>query len=644
MIFVTQAAATGVLHDLVLDVAQYEAFARHVLNGELTHPDLGYMNPLYSFFLALVWAVAGESRTAVGVVQAVLDSLTVLWIFMLGARLFDRRVALLAAATYAAYGPAIFYSGLLLAATLVCFLLTTSLMLWLRAVDRDARVLLVASGVLFGLAALGRPNLVLVLPVVPLLHALLWPPGVVSARRLRWLVLFGVGLLLPLGASSVRNLAASGSPSPFSTNGGINFYMGNGPGATGVFRAPDEVSDSPLEVVTTSVAVASKQAGKPLTSRQASRYWFRQGLRHMANHPGDTVALYLRKVGLFWGRDEVPLNVDYAGGRTMVPLMRLPFVGFGLVAPLAVVGFTLLFAGRREGWLAPLLVLSYSGSVVLFFVAGRFRFPVVPWIVIGASYAAFAVIDMATRRRVGAALAAGSAVLVLLVAINLGAGSPDVSREAIHHHNLGNAYLDQGRRDLAERSYRWALEALPSHTNAMVNLGTMLFEDGRLDEALELFERARSLAPRVAEVTLNIGNVHHARGNLDDASREYERAIELDPSLVEARYNLGRVLYDLGRPDSARKQFERTLELDPDFAEAHYMLGGIALAQQRFEDAVAAFDATCHLQPDHPQARLYLCLGLVNAGRFDRAREQCRLARQQGHAVPDRVWQILGSP
>ena len=30
LIFVTQAAATGVLHDLVLDVAQYEAFARHV--------------------------------------------------------------------------------------------------------------------------------------------------------------------------------------------------------------------------------------------------------------------------------------------------------------------------------------------------------------------------------------------------------------------------------------------------------------------------------------------------------------------------------------------------------------------------------------------------------------------------------------
>ena len=77
-----------------------------------------------------------------------------------------------------------------------------------------------------------------------------------------------------------------------------------------------------------------------------------------------------RKTRSFWGAFEIPDSLDYYLYRTTAPVLRLPVPGFGLLAPLGLLGAVLSW--RRRGWPRMLIVftVAYSGTVILFFVSG----------------------------------------------------------------------------------------------------------------------------------------------------------------------------------------------------------------------------------------------------------------------------------
>ena len=70
-----------------------------------------------------------------------------------------------------------------------------------------------------------------------------------------------------------------------------------------------------------------------------------------------------RKVRSFWGAYEIPDSLDYYLYRKTAPLLRLPLPGFGLLAPLGLLG-ALLSLGRR-GW--PQLLILFTAAYIIWF-------------------------------------------------------------------------------------------------------------------------------------------------------------------------------------------------------------------------------------------------------------------------------------
>jgi Tfp pilus assembly protein PilF/4-amino-4-deoxy-L-arabinose transferase-like glycosyltransferase len=638
-----QISARPEVQNLALDAAQYELFARHVMEHGRDHPQAGMMNPLYPAFLAGVWTVFGESRTAVAVIQAVLDTAVCLLLILLGRRLYGPSTGLWAAGIHAAYGTAVFTTGLLLATSLVTALVMASLVLLVVGLQDERKAPLILAGVVFALASLGRPNLVLVLAGVPVAYVALQRGRAEWRRSARILLLFGLGLVVILGPAAMRNLLSEGRTSPYSTNGGINFFMGNGPGATGRFRPPAGVSDSPLEVVASSVELATRRTGRDLTTGEASAYWWRQGVANLIQHPVEAARLYARKTALFWSAREVPLNIDYRRARAMVPVATLPMIGFGAIAPLALVGLVLLFFEDRSRWLAPLFVIPFWLSVILFFVADRFRLPAVPMLILAASVAIERLIHLVRQRKWPGVAALVSAVAVLfLLTHDVGGPLDDPAQRAIHHHNLAKTLAAEGRLDLAESEYRKALAADPNHAKSLGNLGNILLQRGRYDEALTLFEAAHRAEPSFAGNLVSIGNTHYLQGQLASAEQWYRRALAQDESMVEVHINLGMVLHRQRKFADAERSFRKAAKLDPARAEPHFMIGVLARATGRPEEALSALSRACTLQPGHPQAHLQLCLVAAENGRLELAREHCTVAQRQGHSLPDAVTNALG--
>jgi tetratricopeptide (TPR) repeat protein len=177
-------------------------------------------------------------------------------------------------------------------------------------------------------------------------------------------------------------------------------------------------------------------------------------------------------------------------------------------------------------------------------------------------------------------------------------------------------------------------ETLMSHAIAVTqdnwlahhNLGVAYLEQGRLAEAVTHLEQALRIKPNYTNAHLNLGSVYSSMGRFSDAEREYRLTIELKPEKVEAYNNLGKLYLDQNRPDEAYVWFQQALRRKPDFAEAHYNAGIALQGRGEREQAIAEYRAALRLKPDFLEPHINLGNALDEAGRFPEAIEQYRKA------------------
>ncbi|HEX4883330.1 MAG TPA: DUF5672 family protein, partial [Casimicrobiaceae bacterium] len=136
----------------------------------------------------------------------------------------------------------------------------------------------------------------------------------------------------------------------------------------------------------------------------------------------------------------------------------------------------------------------------------------------------------------------------------------------------GIAAHQRGDLDAAERDYRAALAAAPSHPHALHYLGVIDWQAGRPQEALRRLEAAAQAVPHEPEFHNNLGLVLATLDRPDDAAAAHRRALGLAPSHAGAWNNLGLALHAANDLDSAVAAFQRALALQPGFTQARWNL------------------------------------------------------------------------
>jgi hypothetical protein len=365
-------------------------------------------SPGYDYVLAALYIATGRSWLGALVVQAVLGSLVPLLLYAAGRRLHGWSVGLLAALLAAAYAPAIFYEGLLVKFALVPVVVASLLLACVLL--RTWRPAAFLGGLALGVLGLLRPNMLLAAPIVAYWAAAREPAGV-ALRRLGWIAAGAVLVLLPMAARD-RLAAARGLES---TLGGIHFYMGTNPAADGEYVILPGIAPDVVGHLADAQRIAEERSGRRLTRAEVSRFWFGEGVRFVREHPGRYALLQLRKMWFALDADEDgSFGDDFEEFRELSPVLRLPLVMFGMIAPLALLG-----AGRRETAPLGLLAGAVLVSLLPFFVEARYRLPLAP---IAILLAAIGTARLDTWRRAGRNLRLVATVLVLLlVAVVLGA-------------------------------------------------------------------------------------------------------------------------------------------------------------------------------------------------------------------------------
>src|SRR5437764_880657 len=158
------------------------------------------------------------------------------------------------------------------------------------------------AGALLGVLALLRENALL---LVPFLLPLAWAREGNAAAFLRRGGALAAGLVLVLLPVALRNgviEGGGGSFLPTTSQGGVNFYIGNNPQADGTYQPIVPGKQIPALERREPVRIAEQAAGRRLTAGEVSRYWLGRSLAWARQEPGAFLRLPVRQLGMFWSR------------------------------------------------------------------------------------------------------------------------------------------------------------------------------------------------------------------------------------------------------------------------------------------------------------------------------------------------------
>lgn len=555
--YVAELADLASFRLLVVDAALYDRMARGILSEGWLPDEPFSQTPLYPYFLAAVYSLFGISYTAVRWVQGVLGAATVVLVAAAAGRSFGRPAGLVAGILGAFYGPLVFYTGLLWKPTLTLFLLAW--MLFLLAGEPGRRAgpgRLLAAGALLGAAGMVRENVLL---LAPFLGLCVWlEPGLeskrISLRHLGWkrALQVAAGVVMALLPVVLLNVRASGEWVLTSAPGGILFYIGNSPDATGTYVPFSHASQGEEQLLEdarrTAARRLSERTGEPvepgeLTVAEASRVLRAETLRTIAADPLGWLRLMAHKARLFWNAYEIPDAEGWGVHRQLSAVLALAPVSFGWVAPLAFLGFLPAFVrSPREAWLLAAAVAGVFTAVTLFFVFSRYRLPVVPFLLplagLGVVWLGRRVRELVSdRRRWRCLAAAGAALAVLFLAVHWPAFGEATRREhaSALWFNLGSA------------AQRLAAEAYDEIGHDPEALARGLARSG---QAAGYLRRAVEASPGFAVARVELGVALHRRGIfLELAGRPAEALVAYEAAAERVREGLGLARAGQGPPE-----------------------------------------------------------------------------------------------
>jgi hypothetical protein len=206
---------------VVQDMAFYDASARRLMAGTQTVWD-SFTPVGYPAFLAVAYRFV--SQDSIGTIQAVIGALGCVVAASLTSRLVRGVVAPLGVGLFLAfYLPLVLYTGLLMTETLFATAILGSVWLLVRGAGVRGSAWAAGAGVIFGAAAVVRPNLLLAVPLLGLLA--------IALRRRREirraLAIAAATAILPIAIGSIHQSRLAERPVLLSTNGGINLFLGH---------------------------------------------------------------------------------------------------------------------------------------------------------------------------------------------------------------------------------------------------------------------------------------------------------------------------------------------------------------------------------------------------------------------------------
>lgn len=355
---------------------EYDVIAANIVNGaghlydRLGFLYFAYAPPLWSYILAGLLLLPGESRVSIQIVQALFCLGAALAVASLTHRITkDRRTGMLAGACVALQPSLLYYS---VAKSdplpLNVFFLSVIILNGVELVRSPSENRAFGFGALVGLAILARGTPAVALPLLAMALLTRW-----GGSAWKPIAAASLGCALCVAPWVARNLAVLGAPILTST-AGENFWRGNHEGAGGGVLDTDGGAITKLFDSNPALSEPIRLVVAHGTELERQEVFTAEAWRFIRSDPVAALRLYGLKLRTFWWRIESSTE-DYPAWAALT-YAWIYRVELGL----AVVGVFVVLRtpGRDAAILALSIVIAISLLQAAFYVQGRHRFLIEP--------------------------------------------------------------------------------------------------------------------------------------------------------------------------------------------------------------------------------------------------------------------------
>jgi superkiller protein 3 len=607
-----------------LDTGFFHGWAIFKMKESWLDAAVSFREPLYAYFLGLIYSGFRESMNLARVIQSILGGVTAMLVFSIGRRIYGAAAGIIAAFLFALAGPALFFASELNEVTLTLLLLSAGAYFLVRANDDRPYLNCGLSGLCFGAAFLSSLAAVAALPA-----SLIACLGSKNRRVKKAVTVLVIGFLIAPFCYHLL-LLRTDQRAVFQLRSSWQAFLGSGATGGRASRASYETSIAGQEGAYRAIALPSRIEGQRDALRfaaiedpsietpvEAHRHWGHRVMDDLASDPLAYFGNYFAKLGLFWGRSLPAANLDIRYLEDYSWLLKTRVFSFAVIAALGLVG--LVFGSRRELLHLSIFIPLSSVIVALYLVSDIGKALVLPFLCVFGGYVVSEAIGGVRR---GETPRAATMIVAAVVAGVLVYLLPAERMDRVGNLTaVGDVYAEVAVFDRAEALYREAIEHDPDRPEPYVSLAKLYGNTGKAEAGVEILNTGAGRGIGDPRIGIEKASLLIILGRHEQALRGLEEVKRTHPYEPRLHQLMGLSHLERGRPDLALEDLERELDYAGGGFITYSALGRAEFELGDYEEAARFLEAALAVNPFNAQASVQLADTYTRLGQPLRACE-----------------------
>jgi 4-amino-4-deoxy-L-arabinose transferase-like glycosyltransferase len=524
------------------DEEYYHGWAKAISLGDIMSSSYHDYAPLPAYLMAFLYNLFTPELLVIRYANIVLGTGTCLLIYLIGKELSGRHLALVGLFASALCKPLIFFSVVPLKTALSVFLFGLFVYLLLLNRRRDRWRDRVFLGVVFGLLYNVRPNVLILLPLLPFLLL-----SFANTRRqilnslIKPGIFIGIGIALSVSPFIIRHYQINDHIRFTPLQSGFLLYANNNSSNKSPYYQPVPFASShPKEQGIQFTIEASRRTGRIMTSAEASDFWKKEALSEALENPWHWLQKLGQKSLSFLNFTEVDDHYHIGFIASLVPWFAYPFLPYWIFFLFGMTGFTAaLIQSKNRSTLWPLAVIffSYGATLILYSTGSRFQLPLLVILIPVSTLTCKSLLLLFQERK-------WKEIPIYLFLLGsftlLGVFPLQGSGPMAGHYNTYAFLLNRNGQE-SDAVKWWEKSAnLNEPYSAYANLflsGKYYHRYGKA-RAISILEKIPDSSFAAAAKYASLGDIVHHHGQLTEAQELYEKSLEINGGQRRVRQEL----------------------------------------------------------------------------------------------------------
>ena len=539
------------------DSFHYLKWAKDIAEGDILGKQVFMKWPFYAYFLALLLKLFNYQLIYIYLFQFFLGALNCILIYTIARKIFDKIAGFSAVLFYLLYGLFIFYEGLLIYTSLSIFLNLILFLYFLYLKENLNKKNLFWAGLFLGICTITQANVIIF--GIPAVFAILLEKKIFWKKFIFNLLIFFSGLFLILGSIFARNWLVAKDKVLISANLGFNFYLGNNPhNPKGIFYYPFYITLNQESMFRDAKVLARLETQRDLKPSEVSHFWFKKTIKFIIKEPFNYFKIIFNKLLCLLSPKEYIHDWEFYGIKNNIRLFRYLPLNLSFLIGFFYLGLILGLKRLKENHLLYIALVSFSLSLLFFYITTRYRMSMVVFMIIFSSLGVSQTLTLFSKKKyLKFSILLGIIILISVIFNYHFRPKPALLKNEKFILDIEKVIYYKDKQDyystLKEAEALYSL--YPENPLILNILGEVYYKLNRLEEAKQMYIKIIKKYPFSVDAYYNLGLIYNQQNNFAKAKDILLQSINLDPEDVQAHFELGKAYKGLGDKVKAKQEF-----------------------------------------------------------------------------------------